>query len=93
MHADRGGSPFWNNAGTTDTFGDLPGERASVPPRVRGAMQHLVATRTVIGSGDGALVLEVRAGSVRIKRRGMPDLFVPLENAAQVGRFLLDAGA
>jgi hypothetical protein len=56
-------------------------------------MQHLVATKTVIGSGADALVLEVRAGSVRIKRRGMPDLFVPLESAAQVGRFLLDAAA
>lgn len=54
-------------------------------------MQHLVASKTVVGSGESAVVLEVKGRSVRIKRRGMPDLFLPLEAAAQVGRFLLDA--
>jgi len=34
------------------------------------------------------VLLEVRGGSVRIKRRGMPDVFLPLESAAEVGRFL-----
>jgi hypothetical protein len=54
-------------------------------------MEHLVTAKTVVGRGDGTLVLEVKAGSVRIKRRGMPDLFVPLEAAADVGGFLLAA--
>jgi hypothetical protein len=51
-------------------------------------MQHLVSARTVVGTGEGALVLEVRGGSVRIKRRGTPEVFVPLESAAQVAEFL-----
>ena len=54
-------------------------------------MDHLVTAKTVVGNGDGTLVLEVKGRSVRIKRRGMPDLFVPLESAADVGRFLLAA--
>jgi hypothetical protein len=55
-------------------------------------MHHLVATRTVIGSGDASVLLEIKGRAVRIKRRGMPDLFVPLEAAAEVGRFLVEAG-
>lgn len=55
-------------------------------------MEHLVTAKTVVGKGEGTLVLEVKGASVRIKRRGMPDLFVPLESAADVGRFLLAAG-
>ena len=51
-------------------------------------MQHVVSARAVVGSGDAALVLEVKGRSVRIKRRGAPDLFVPLESAAQVAEFL-----
>lgn len=54
-------------------------------------MDHLIASKTIVGAGDGTILLEVRGRSVRIKRRGMPDLFVPLENAAEVGRFLLAA--
>lgn len=54
-------------------------------------MEHIVASKTVVGAGEGSILLEVRGRSVRIKRRGMPDLFVPLENAAEVGRFLLAA--
>ena len=56
-------------------------------------MDHLVATKTVVGSGEHTILLEVRGRSVRIKRRGMPDLFVPLDAAADVGRFLLAASA
>lgn len=55
-------------------------------------MDHLISAKTVVGKGDATLVLEVKGQSVRIKRRGMPDLFVPLESAADVGRFLLQAG-
>lgn len=54
-------------------------------------MDHLVASKTIVGAGEGTILLEVRGRSVRIKRRGMPDLFVPIENAAEVGRFLLAA--
>ena len=54
-------------------------------------MEHLVTAKTVVGRGDATLLLEVKGTSVRIKRRGMPDLFVPLESAADVGRFLLAA--
>ena len=54
-------------------------------------MDHLISAKTVVGKGEGSLVLEVKGRSVRIKRRGMPDLFVPLEAAADVGRFLLQA--
>ena len=54
-------------------------------------MDHLISAKTVVGKGEGTLVLEVKGASVRIKRRGMPDLFVPLESAADVGRFLLQA--
>jgi hypothetical protein len=54
-------------------------------------VHHLVASKTVVGAGDAAVVLEVRGRSVRIKRRGAPDLFLPIEAAAQVGQFLLDA--
>lgn len=51
-------------------------------------MDHLVTAKTVVGAGEQTIVLELRGASVRIKRRGMPDLFVPLELAAEVGRFL-----
>ena len=55
-------------------------------------MQHVVTAKAVVGSGEGTVLLEVLGGSVRIKRRGMPDLFLPLETARDVGRFLLQAG-
>lgn len=55
-------------------------------------MDHLVSAKAVVGQGDATFVLEVKGRSVRIKRRGVPDLFVPLESAADVGRFLLQAG-
>lgn len=48
-------------------------------------MQHVMNTRAIVGE----LVLEVKGASVRIKRRGSPDLFVPLEAAEQVAEFLL----
>lgn len=54
-------------------------------------MQHVVTAKTVVGSGEGAVLLEVRNGVVRLKRRGVPDLFLPLESAGEVGRFLLQA--
>ena len=54
-------------------------------------MEHVVTAKTIVGSGEGTVLLEVRGGSVRIKRRGMPDLFLPLESAGEVGRFLLRA--
>lgn len=54
-------------------------------------MEHLVSARTVIGSGDATVLLEIRGASVRIKRRGLPDLHIPLASAAEVGRFLLAA--
>jgi hypothetical protein len=56
-------------------------------------MDHFLSAKAVVGSGDASILLEIRGRSVRIKRRGAPDLFVPLENAAEVGRFLLAAGA
>lgn len=55
-------------------------------------MDHFLCAKTVVGSGDQSILLEVRGASIRIKRRGMPDLFLPLENAAEVGKFLLAAG-
>lgn len=54
-------------------------------------MEHRVASKSVVGRGEHAIVMEVKGSSVRIKRRGMPDLFVPLEVAAEVGRFLMQA--
>lgn len=54
-------------------------------------MHHLIATKTIVA--DGELVLELRGKAVRIKRRGMPELFLPLDAARDVGRFLLDAAA
>lgn len=54
-------------------------------------MDHLISAKAVVGSGDASVVLEVKGRSVRIKRRGVPDLFLPLEAAAEVGRFLLSA--
>lgn len=56
-------------------------------------MHHMVAARTVVGSGDSSVLLEVRGRAVRIKRRGMPELFVPLEAATDVARFLMAAGS
>lgn len=56
-------------------------------------MDHFLSAKTVVGSGDSSILLEVRGASVRIKRRGHPDLFVPLDVASDVGRFLLAAGA
>lgn len=54
-------------------------------------MDHLIRAQTVVGSGASTILLEVKGGSVRIKRRGMPDVFVPLDVAAEVGRFLVSA--
>jgi hypothetical protein len=54
-------------------------------------MQHLVSAKAVVGSGDATVLLEIRGRCVRIKRRGQPEVMVPLEAAADVGRFLLDA--
>lgn len=48
-------------------------------------MQHVMSSRAIVGE----MVLEVKGESVRIKRRGSPDLFVPLAAAAQVAEFLL----
>lgn len=55
-------------------------------------MDHFVNAKTVVGSGDASVVLEIKGASVRIKRRGMPELFLPLSAAAEVGRFLVAAG-
>lgn len=57
----------------------------------RVCMDHLLSAKTVVGAGDKTVLLEVKGTSVRIKRRGMPDVFLPLEAAADVGRFLLAA--
>ena len=54
-------------------------------------MQHLIATKTIVGTGETALVLEIKGTSIRIKRRGVPDLFLPLETAAEVASFLMQA--
>jgi len=51
------------------------------------AMQHLVSARTVVGSGASSVLLEVRGGSVRIKRRGAPDMFLPVELAEELAAF------
>lgn len=56
-------------------------------------MEHLLTAKAVVGAGDATILLELKGRSVRIKRRNAPDLFVPLEVAAEVGRFLLAAGA
>jgi hypothetical protein len=54
-------------------------------------MQHLVTAKAVVGAGDASVLLEITGRSVRIKRRGQPELLVPLESAAEVARFLLAA--
>lgn len=54
-------------------------------------MHHMVAARAVVGTGDYAVLLEVKGRSVRVKRRGMPDAYVPIEAAADVARFLMAA--
>lgn len=54
-------------------------------------MQHVLAARTIVGQGDTTLLLEIKGRSVRIKRRGMPEVYVPLDDAAEVARFLLMA--
>lgn len=56
-------------------------------------MDHLVSAKSVVGAGEQSILLEVKGASVRIKRRGAPDLFVPLAVAEQVGRFLVAAAA
>lgn len=76
----------------SEKFHRTPADAANRARRIPACMQHLVATRTVIGDGDASVLLEIRGNAVRIKRRGMPDLFVPLEAAAEVGRFLVAAG-
>lgn len=50
-----------------------------------------MSARTVVGSGEATILLEVRGTSVRVKRRGLPDLHIPLAAAAEVARFLLAA--
>lgn len=50
-----------------------------------------MSAKAVLGSGESTILLEVRGQSVRIKRRGAPELFVPLSQAADVARFLLAA--
>lgn len=57
------------------------------------AVDHFLSSKTVVGRGDASILLEVKGHSVRIKRRGTPDLFLPLDSAAEVGRFLLAASA
>jgi hypothetical protein len=54
-------------------------------------MQHLVNAKAVVGSGESTVLLEIQGRCVRIKRRGHPEVLVPLEAAADVGRFLLAA--
>ena len=56
-------------------------------------MDHFLSAKTVVGSGESTILLEVRGHSVRIKRRGQPDIYVPLDVAGEVGRFLVAAGA
>lgn len=56
-------------------------------------MEHILSAKAVVGSGDATILLELKGQSIRIKRRGTPDVFVPLELAADVGRFLVAAGA
>lgn len=56
-------------------------------------MDHFLVSKTVVGTGEHAILLEVRGRSVRIKRRGSPDLFLPLEAARDVAKFLLAASA
>lgn len=56
------------------------------------AMEHILSAKAVVGSGDATILLELKGQSIRIKRRGMPDVLVPLEVAGEVGRFLLAAG-
>ncbi len=41
---------------------------------------HDLSMRTVVGSGPNAIVLEPRGGSVRVKMRGAPELFLPLDS-------------
>lgn len=50
-----------------------------------------MSAKTVLGAGDSTLLLEIKGQSVRIKRRGSPDLFIPLAQAGDVARFLLAA--
>lgn len=56
-------------------------------------MDHFLTSKTVVGRGETSILLEVKGRSVRIKRRGAPDLFLPIETAAEVARFLLAASA
>ncbi|HEX2021890.1 MAG TPA: hypothetical protein VHH36_04210 [Candidatus Thermoplasmatota archaeon] len=56
-------------------------------------MDHVVTAKAVVGSGDATLLLEVQGQSVRLKRRGKPEVHVPLSCAAEVARFLLAASA
>jgi hypothetical protein len=87
-NATKGVFFFWN----TLSFGDLG--RTRLPGRVSLApMEHILSAKAVVGTGDGTILLEVKGNSVRIKRRGAPDLFVPLEVASEVGRFLQAAAA
>lgn len=56
-------------------------------------MDHFLTSKTVVGTGDQTILLEVKGRSVRVKRRGSPDLFIPLETAREVAKFLLAATA
>lgn len=50
-----------------------------------------MSARTVVGAGEATVLLEVRGASVRIKRRGAPDVYLPLSAARDVAAFLLAA--
>lgn len=50
-----------------------------------------MSAKAVLGSGEATILLEVKGQSVRIKRRGSPELFIPLAQAGDVARFLLSA--
>ena len=78
---------FWNKK-----WFRRAGRQPQAARREAASMEHLVSAKSVVGAGEQTILLEVRGGSVRIKRRGAPDVFVPLDVAAEVGRFLLAAG-
>ncbi|HWG91479.1 MAG TPA: hypothetical protein VNZ52_11590 [Candidatus Thermoplasmatota archaeon] len=52
----------------------------------------LLSAKTLIGAGEGSLIVEPRANAIRIKGRA-GELYVRTENAEELGRALLAAAA
>jgi hypothetical protein len=57
--------------------------------RLRARMRETTLNaRTVIGDGAHRILVEPKGGSIRVKMRGRPEFFVPLDVAQDLGAVL-----